>query len=84
MMHFGNRCCNVLSCNIVSTCCRLHTVTTAEGIRIGSTRSEVEEAYGDDCFNGTNTCELTKGNSKLTILVTDGLVSAVRYEGIPD
>lgn len=60
------------------------TVTTAEGIRIGSARSEVEKAYGDDYFNGTNTCELTKGNSKLTILVTDGLVSAVRYEGIPD
>lgn len=60
------------------------TVTTAEGIRIGSTRSEVEKAYGADAFNGTNTCELTKGNSKLTILVTDGLVSAVRYEGIPD
>lgn len=60
------------------------TVTTAEGIRIGSPQSQVEEAYGADTFNGTNAFELTKGNSKLTILITDGLVSGVRYEGILD
>lgn len=60
------------------------TVTTAEGIRIGSSQTEVEEAYGADCFNGTNAFELTKGNSKLTILITDRLVSGVRYEGILD
>ena len=60
------------------------TVMTAEGIRIGSTQTQVESAYGADVFNGTNAFELTKEKSRLTILVTDGLVSGIRYEGIPD
>ena len=60
------------------------TVTTAEGIRIGSTQAQVETAYGKDAFNGTNAFEMTKGSSKLTILITDGMVSGVRYEGIID
>lgn len=60
------------------------TVSTAEGICIGSTQTQVEEVYGADAFNGANAFELTKGNSKLTILITDGLVSGVRYEGISD
>lgn len=60
------------------------TVTTAEGIRIGSPQSQVEEAYGADAYNGTNAFEVTAGNSRLTILITDGLVSGVRYEGIPE
>lgn len=60
------------------------TVATAEGIRIGSTQAQVESAYGAAAFNGTNAFELTKGNSRLTILITDGMVSGVRYEGILD
>ena len=60
------------------------TVTTAEGIRIGSTQAQVETVYGADAFNGTNAFEMTKGSSKLTILITDGMVSGVRYEGIID
>lgn len=54
------------------------TVATAEGIRIGSSREAVEEAYGTDCFqNGS--CVLAKGNTMLTILFTDDTVSAVEY-----
>ena len=30
-------------------------VSTDEGIRIGSTQSQVEDAYGKECFNGTTT-----------------------------
>lgn len=58
------------------------TVATAEGIRIGSTQAQVEEAYGKDSFNGTNSYVLTKGQSRLVILVTEGTVSGVRYEGV--
>lgn len=58
------------------------TVATAEGIRIGSPRSRVEEVYGPDAFNGTNAFEMTKGNSRLTILITDGMVSSIRYEAV--
>ena len=60
------------------------TVATADGIRIGSTQAQVETVYGADAFNGTNAFEMTKGSSKLTILITDGIVSGVRYEGITD
>lgn len=55
---------------------------TNEGIRIGSSQPQVEEAYGKDCSNGTNSFVLTKGQSRLVILIEDGLVSSVRYEVI--
>lgn len=55
---------------------------TDEGIRIGSSRSQVEDAYGKEGFNGTNSFVLTKGQSKLVILVEEGTVSSVRYEVI--
>ena len=58
------------------------TVATEEGIRIGSTQSQVEEAYGRDCFNGTNCFVLTRGQSRLVILMEEGKVSSIRYEGI--
>lgn len=60
------------------------TVATAEGIRIGSSQTQVEEAYGAENFNGTNGYELTRGQSRLVILISDGFVSGVRYEGILD
>lgn len=60
------------------------TVTTAEGIRIGSPRSQVEEAYGTGSYNGTNSYVITKGQSRLVILITEETVSGVRYEGILD
>ena len=55
-------------------------VATDEGIRIGSTQSQVEDAYGKKCFNGTNSFMLTKGQSRLVILIEDGKVSSIRYE----
>lgn len=59
-------------------------VTTDAGIRIGSSQSQVEEAYGKDCFNGTNSFVLTKGQSRLVILIEEEAVSSVRYEVILD
>ena len=55
-------------------------VSTDEGIRIGSTQSQVEDAYGKECFNGTNTFVLTNGQSRLVILIEDGKISSIRYE----
>lgn len=57
---------------------------TDEGIRIGSTQFQVEDAYGKDCFNGTNSFVLTKGQSRLVILLGEEAVSGVRYEVIPE
>ena len=57
-------------------------VATDEGVRIGSTQSQVEDAYGKECFNGTNSFVLTKGQSRLVILIEDGKVGSIRYEVI--
>lgn len=57
-------------------------VSTDEGIRIGSTQSQVEDAYGKECFNGTTSFVLTKGQSRLMILIEDDTVSSIRYEVI--
>ena len=55
-------------------------VATDEGICIGSSQSQVEDAYGKEYFNGTNSFVLTKGQSRLVILIEDGQVSSIRYE----
>ena len=57
-------------------------VATDEGIRIGSTQSQVEDACGKECFNGTTSFVLTKGQSRLVILIEEKTVSSVRYEVI--
>ena len=57
-------------------------VATDEGIRIGSSQSQVEDTYGKECFNGTNSFVMTKGQSRLVILIEDDTVSSIRYEVI--
>ena len=57
---------------------------TEEGICIGSPRSQAEDTYGKECFNGTNSLVLTRGQSKLVILLGEEAVSGVRYEVIPE
>lgn len=56
------------------------TVTTEEGIRIGSTQKEAEAVYGADSFDGEHSFVLTKGNTQLTVILSDGFVSAIRYD----
>lgn len=58
------------------------SVSTAEGIYIGAAQSAVEAAYGTDSFNGSNAYTVTKGDSKLIIIVADGLVTSVQYEAV--
>ncbi len=58
------------------------SVSTEEGIYIGSTKADVERAYGTEGFNGDNAYTVTKGCSKLIIILTDGAVSSVQYEAI--
>lgn len=60
------------------------TIATAEGIRIGSTQAQVENAYGAQFYNGSNAYVMTKGDSKLTVVLADGIVSSVQYEIILD
>lgn len=58
------------------------SVSTEEGICIGSTKEEVEKAYGAEGFNGENSYTYTKGASKLVIILTDDAVSSIQYEAI--
>ena len=56
------------------------SVTTEEGIFIGSSKADVEKAYGSDKFNGTSAFIIPKGNSKLTIIIQDDVVTNITYE----
>lgn len=58
------------------------TITTAEGIYIGAPESQVEAAYGADSYNGTNAYIVTKGDSKLTVIIESGVVSSIQYDAV--
>ena len=58
------------------------SVTTDENIYIGATKAEVETAYGSDTFDGTSSYVITKGKSKLTIIVEDDAVTGITYDAI--
>lgn len=58
------------------------TVTTAEGLYIGATQAQVESIYGTEGFNGSNAYIMTKGASKLTIILEDGLVISIQYDAV--
>lgn len=58
------------------------SVSTEEGAYVGMTQAEIEGIYGADSYNGTNGYVLTKGNSTLTIILTDGVVSSISYDAI--
>ncbi len=55
------------------------SVTTPEGICIGSSREEVQEAYGSEA-TGDDVFTLFQGNSILTILLDKDKVISVQYE----
>jgi len=58
------------------------TVATAEGIAIGANREAVEHTYGADCFQSPDACTLTKGESTLTIILSEGTVTGIRYDAV--
>ena len=60
------------------------SVSTQEGIYIGSSQAQVEAAYGADSFNGTNAYIVTRNGGTLTVIVEDGAVSSIQYAIILD
>ena len=56
------------------------SLSTEEGIYIGASKTDVDAAYGEDSFNGLNAYVITKGNTKLTIVIKDDVVSQITYE----
>ena len=59
-------------------------VENAEGICIGSTKADVEAAYGAENYNGTNAFEMTKGSGKLTVILENDVVTSVQYVIVTD
>lgn len=55
------------------------TVTTPEGIYIGSSKADVDAAYGAENFNGTNAYDIKDGNGKLTIILDKDVVTSIQY-----
>lgn len=55
------------------------SVSTEEGIYIGASQAQVEEAYGADAYNGNNAYVITKSACNLTIILEEGVVSSIQY-----
>lgn len=55
------------------------SVATQEGVYIGASKAEVEAAYGEENFNGSNAYIVTKGDCTLTIILEDDVVTSVQY-----
>lgn len=58
------------------------SVSTMEGIHIGSTQEEMEAAYGTDYVEEFGVYTYTKDDSNLQFIVTDGVVDSVEYTAI--
>ena len=54
------------------------TVTTVEGLFIGSDTAAVENTYGK-VEDGANNIRVQKGNCELLVILTDGAVSSIQY-----
>ena len=58
------------------------SVETPEGIFIGAAQADVEAAYGAESFNGSNAYIITGENSRLTVILENGVVSSIQYDAI--
>lgn len=60
------------------------SVATNDGIRIGSTQTQVEAVYGTECFNGTNSYTEIQSSTKLTILLEENKVTSIQIDLLID
>lgn len=58
------------------------SITTAEGIYIGASEAQVTAAYGADGYNGSNAYIMNSPDCKLTVIIQDGVVSAILYDAV--
>ena len=56
--------------------------STPEGIYIGSSKADVEAAYGAEGFNGSNAYVMTGTTSTLTIILDGETVTSIQYDAI--
>ena len=55
------------------------TVTTPEGVKIGSTKQDVINAYGKDYTESYGVCRYTIGNTELSFYMTNQVVDSIEY-----
>lgn len=55
------------------------SVSTEEGIYIGSSQADVEKAYGVENYNGTNAFTVKKADGILTVILEEGVVTSIQY-----
>jgi len=60
------------------------SVSTPEGIRLGSTVEEMLEAYGDSYTEEYGVYTYTKEKSTVSFIVTDGVVESIEYVAITE
>lgn len=58
------------------------SVETEEGIYIGSTKQQVENAYGAQWYNGTNAYIMKTGDCVLTIILQNDVVNSIQYTAV--
>ncbi len=58
------------------------SVSTSEGIYIGSSVDDVLKAYGEDYSGGENAYIYTKGDTSLTIITQDDEVISITYQAL--
>ena len=58
------------------------SAVTEEGIYIGASQQAVDDVYGAEHWNGVNAYILTRGTVRLTVLLTGGFVSSIKYEAV--
>lgn len=55
------------------------TVATPEGLYIGCTEQQVQDAYGDSATQEGSAYRVAAADTLLTIVLTDGTVSSIQY-----
>ena len=58
------------------------SVNTEEGIYIGATQQQVEDAYGAQWYNGKNAYVVKTGDCVLTIILENGVVNSIQYTAV--
>ncbi len=58
------------------------TVTTEKGIYLGSTLEDMKEAYGEDYTSEGNAYIYRKGETKLTFIVENNVVTQITYAAV--
>lgn len=54
-------------------------VENDEGICIGSSKADVEAAYGAENYNGSNAFTVRKGSGTLTVILENDVVTSIQY-----